>query len=945
MAVAVLVALVGVVSGPARPTGAAGSGTSLSCWSTSPALGGVSTSQVLDASITGVPTESLPGATFTLPVAFAPLTVPTTFQGDAVTSESGISVVLPVPAGATFVSASLAGGSGVGSGAGVSERTDPESPSGQDVVETVPGPIGSGQAFTLPSVELTVQATRTVGTTISPALLDVPPVTGARASTDPVFSDQLQVTVAGTPATVRTGCWPTSPPPALSTTTVVAVDTIPPVVTITTPANGAVYGQGQVVDAAYGCTDVASYGLATCAGPVPSGTPVDTATTGEHTFTVTATDTRGDPALQQVSYYVTAAQSRNQDGPTTTGSVPLVKGTSCTLGGTGCPSPTPAQATYQVISPVPAGGTLAVGQTFTVQWQVYKPGTYSAAGVAGRLLLWTLPAPSHTTIDGPVTTSDTGLATTSFGTGSLTGSGACKTATCATRSVPPGIVNVNGASESGATWTYNAVNLTSLHSDWNENSAPTVGTDGTYLDLTYTAKVTSPGTVTLPGFPSLTTPFATLKTAAVASPTPPVSFTAVDPDPPTISVTSPANGAAYSYGQTVDASFTCADPFVAVTSCTAVNSATNLPGTTTTVPVADGAPVSTTSPGNHGIHTFTVQATDAAGNTATELVAYTVVSTPPVAHTPPTYSVAYTPGGGNAVTLDVTSVDTYGTGGNETDPYPLDPAAVAVVSPPSYGTASANANGTITYTTGKTIVLVTTFTFTVADIAGNVSNAATVTVDIVPPLVTKGTGAVPTGLAITQPTDLPTDVLYAGTSGACGSSKLTLDGQSELACGRITPVLVSDTATGGWTVTGQVSDFLDPTAPSYLTCDTPKSYSNLCIPGGDLGWSPTQPQTVVSADPGSAVQVLAGPSIAPPTVLRPSAANTSPILQPVATQPTPVHDTPPAGLHGTPQLLCSAPSGTSGGSFTCGAGLKLAVPASAAATAAGYQGVLTLTLS
>jgi hypothetical protein len=900
---------------------------------------------VLAASVSGVPSESLPGATFAIPVSFAPSSVPTLFDGDAVTSESSLSVVIPAPAGATFVSAALAGGSGVGSGVTVTERADPKSPSGVDVVESVPGPLSAGQAFTLPTIELTVQATRTVGTVIAPGLLDVPPVTGAQSSADPVLSDQLQVTVAGTPSTVTTGCWPTSAPPALSTTTVVAVDTIPPVVTVTTPTDGAVYGKGQVVDAAYGCTDVASYGVATCAGPVPSGTPIDTATAGEHTFTVSATDTRGDPAQVEVSYYVTTTQGRNQDGPTTTATLPLVTGTSCSFGGSGCPSPTPPDVTYQVVSPLPVGGTLAVGQTFTVEWQVYKPGTYSASPVAGRLLFWTLPAPTDTVIDGPVTTSVTGLATTSFGTGSLTGAGACKTATCTTRSVPAGISKVNGVTESGTSWTYDAVNLTSLHSNWNEDSTPKVGTDGTYMDLTYTAKVVKPGPVTLPGFPAVTTPFDALKTAAVAAPTPAVSFTAVDPDPPTISVTSPVNGAAYTYGQTVDASFTCADPFVAVTSCTATNRATDLPGTTTTKAVADGAPIDTTSPGDNGIHTFTVTATDADGNTMTELVAYTVVSTPPVANPVPTYSVAYTPGGGNAVTLHVLSVDTTGPGGAGGDPYPLDTASVTVVSPPSYGTATANTNGTITYTTGRTIVLVTTFTFTVSDIAGDPSNPVTVTVDIVPPLTTTGTGAAPSGLAITQPSDLPTDVLYAGSGGTCGSSKLVLDGEAEVACGKITPVLVTDTATGGWTVTGQVSDFLTPTAPSYLTCDTPSTYSNQCIPGGDLGWSPTQPQTVKAADTGAAAVVEAGGSIAPPTALRPSAANTSPILQPTATQSTSLVDNSPSGLHGTPQLLCSSQTGTSGGSFSCGASLELAVPASVAASGTGYRALLTLTLS
>lgn len=46
---------------------------------------------------------------------------------------------------------------------------------------------------------------------------------------------------------------------------------------ITTPANGASYNQGQVVDASYTCTD-GSYGpgISSCSGPVANGAPINT---------------------------------------------------------------------------------------------------------------------------------------------------------------------------------------------------------------------------------------------------------------------------------------------------------------------------------------------------------------------------------------------------------------------------------------------------------------------------------------------------------------------------------------------------------------------------------------------------------------------------------------------------------------------------------------------
>jgi hypothetical protein len=49
------------------------------------------------------------------------------------------------------------------------------------------------------------------------------------------------------------------------------------------------YSQGQQVIATYSCPDAAS-----CVGPVPSGSPIDTDTPGVHTFTVTATDADGN---------------------------------------------------------------------------------------------------------------------------------------------------------------------------------------------------------------------------------------------------------------------------------------------------------------------------------------------------------------------------------------------------------------------------------------------------------------------------------------------------------------------------------------------------------------------------------------------------------------------------------------------------------------------------
>jgi hypothetical protein len=109
-------------------------------------------------------------------------------------------------------------------------------------------------------------------------------------------------------------------------------DTTPPAITIATPSDGATYTAGQVPNADYSCTDdgvafmtfiagaggldeflarldAHGFGLGhpTCAGPVPSGSPI-AASPGTHTFTVTASDlayvvadTNGDGANELVS--------------------------------------------------------------------------------------------------------------------------------------------------------------------------------------------------------------------------------------------------------------------------------------------------------------------------------------------------------------------------------------------------------------------------------------------------------------------------------------------------------------------------------------------------------------------------------------------------------------------------------------------------------------------
>ena len=81
----------------------------------------------------------------------------------------------------------------------------------------------------------------------------------------------------------------------------------PPSASITNPVDGASYHFAASVNANYSCSAGANGGVlkpgtAGCSGTVPNGSPIDTLTSGPHTFTVTATDTDGRSATATTNY-------------------------------------------------------------------------------------------------------------------------------------------------------------------------------------------------------------------------------------------------------------------------------------------------------------------------------------------------------------------------------------------------------------------------------------------------------------------------------------------------------------------------------------------------------------------------------------------------------------------------------------------------------------------
>ena len=335
------------------------------------------------------------------------------------------------------------------------------------------------------------------------------------------------------------------------------------------------------------------------------------------------------------------------------------------------------------------------------------------------------------------------------------------------------------------------------------------------------------------------------------------------------------------------------------------------------------------------------------------------------------------------------------TGNGATDNVPI--TSFQLVSPaPAHGTATINAaNGDVTYTNTGTSATTPADTVTVTATSSGGTSAATtssITTILAHPSNCDASSPGPNcqlqqivvvpvfgaDLTMSQASGLPEDVLgRTVTASGCTGPAVTLNGQPQFACGAMWPITVVNArgTDARWDLTGQVSDFLDPVAPAGTTCDTIATYSNHCIPGGNLSWVPAAgvghgivPGDVAQVSPGNAILNLGvqAPSLANTAALGNASAGPfgvgagaaiaaysgAPGQSSVATQTNPVAEVASyAGLHDVAQTLCNSAATHSGGTFICGAGLVVAVPASAAAApfnpatgTGGYQATLTLTL-
>jgi dehydratase len=133
----------------------------------------------------------------------APNKVPAQAGGRTVREIKTIALKLPVPANATFASATLAGGAGLGS-------TPTVALEGTNVVLKVAGPIKGGADFELPTI--TINFTAGASGTIDTKL-------GGTSYTDPGLTFTAVVTALGFPINAPANGYP-DPSPVLTSTTI-----------------------------------------------------------------------------------------------------------------------------------------------------------------------------------------------------------------------------------------------------------------------------------------------------------------------------------------------------------------------------------------------------------------------------------------------------------------------------------------------------------------------------------------------------------------------------------------------------------------------------------------------------------------------------------------------------------------------------------------------------
>jgi hypothetical protein len=413
-----------------------------------------------------------------------------------------------------------------------------------------------------------------------------------------------------------------------------AAETVPPSVNISSPpAGNPVYSRNQAVTAQYACFDnPGGSGIDTCAGTVPSGSPINTSTYGQFNLTVTATDNDGNQTVVQRPYQV-----RDLTAPNVTITTPALGGPTYTRGqdvlaAYGCVDEPGGSGIATCSGPVPSGqpiDTTSLGpKSFTVTAvdnqgnvrQVNHP--YTVRDGTAPTIDLTIPADDAVYDRGESVVADYSCGDEAGGSGLASCVGSLPDgAELDTSTLGPDSFTVTAGDAHGNTRevTHSYV----IRDPESPVVAITTPEDG----ATYPR-----GAVVEPDFTCMDDPDGSgiascesngIDTSTLGPKTFTVTavdhdgnrtvishhYTVVDATAPTATIASPLDGATFTRGQQVPADYSCADD--------AQGSGID----TCEGDVGDGTPIDTST---LGLHQFSVVATDLAGNSVEVTAAYTV---------------------------------------------------------------------------------------------------------------------------------------------------------------------------------------------------------------------------------------------------------------------------------------------------------------------------------
>jgi hypothetical protein len=120
---------------------------------------------------------------------------------------------------------------------------------------------------------------------------------------DQPASGSVSIATEGTNQSVTLRCTDVAGNVATRNVTGINIDSTPPLVAIASPADGTSVLLGAPLSASYSCSDSRS-GLASCVGPLASGSAIDTTVPGLQTFSVVGTDRADNVSTASNSYRV-----------------------------------------------------------------------------------------------------------------------------------------------------------------------------------------------------------------------------------------------------------------------------------------------------------------------------------------------------------------------------------------------------------------------------------------------------------------------------------------------------------------------------------------------------------------------------------------------------------------------------------------------------------------